>query len=68
MSPTFKPTTTALRESTHHPSQFELDDSATYEAAAAELFKEYVRYTVVFAKELAFHIEGRYKKYVEGGF
>ena len=56
------------RESTHHPSQFELDDSATYEAAAAELFKEYDGYEAVFAKELAFYIEGKYEKYVEGEF
>ena len=54
--------------STHHPNQSELDDNATYEAAAAKLLGEYDGYEAIFAKELAYYIEGKYDKYVKGGF
>ena len=56
------------RESTHQPDQSELDDSATYEAAAARLLGEYDGYEAVFAKDLAYYIEGKYEKYLQGGF
>lgn len=58
------------RDNTHQPTQSEIEDNiaATFEAVDAELLRHHEGYEAVFAKDLAYYIEGRYDNYVKGDF
>ena len=56
------------KESTHNPTQSELDDSATFEAVDSALLGDYDKHEAVFVKDMAHYVEERYDNYVTGGF
>lgn len=46
----------------------DINPSATYQAADEKLLRPYGGYQAVFAKNVAYNVEGRYENYIEGRF